>query len=90
MIFSKTKSLPTVILVLLEKLEILQRLDEVEIFLAMLRHLIAPGLDDVVYDDQRLVDVPPVLSVVIEPLPQHLHDIRERQMVVRHIGDFRH
>ena len=53
-------------------------------------YLVAAGLYDVVEQHQRLVDVPPVLAVVVDPLPNHLHDLGERHNVVRQVGDLRH
>lgn len=42
----------------------------------------SPGTD--------LVDVPPVLAMVIEPLPDHAHDLRESNDVVSEVRDLRH
>ena len=44
--------------------------------------LLTAGLYEILQQHQRLVDVPPVLAVVIQPLPYHLHDLREGDHVV--------
>ena len=45
-------------------------------------YLLTPGLDEILEEDEGLVDVPPVLAVVVEPLPDHLHDLGEGDHVV--------
>ena len=57
---------------------------------AALAHPLAARLDDVVEQDERLVDVPPVLAVVVDALPHHLHDLAARDDVVGEVGDLRH
>lgn len=42
-------------------------------------HGTTPGAD--------LVDVPPVLAVVIEPLPDHAHDLGEGHNIVGEVSD---
>jgi hypothetical protein len=77
-------------LTLFQMLEILQRLYGENIFFALLSHFFRPRLDQIFQKHQRLVDVPPVPSVVVEPLPHHLHDFAEGHHVVRQIGYFSH
>ena len=45
-------------------------------------YLLTPCLDEILEQDQSLVDVPPVLAVIVEPLPDHLHDLGEGDHVV--------
>ena len=53
-------------------------------------NLVAARLYDVVQQHQCLVDVPPVLAVVVNPLPDHLHDLGEGDHIIRQISDLRH
>ena len=53
-------------------------------------YLLAPGLDEIFQEDQCLVHVSPVLAVIVEPLPDHLHDLGEGDHVVGQVGNLRH
>ena len=53
-------------------------------------YLLTPGLDEILEEDEGLVDVPPVLAVIVEPLPDHLHDLGEGDHVVGQVGNLRH
>jgi hypothetical protein len=53
-------------------------------------HLLAASLDEILQQDEGLVDVAPVLAVVVQALPDHLHDLREGDHVVGEVGDLAH
>ena len=53
-------------------------------------YLLTPGLDEILEQDEGLVDVPPVLAVIVEPLPDHLHDLGEGDHVVSQVSNLRH
>ncbi|KAF3846644.1 hypothetical protein F7725_003722 [Dissostichus mawsoni] len=46
--------------------------------------------EKIVEQGERLVDVAPVLAVVVEPLPDHAHDLAEGDHVVGEVGDLGH
>lgn len=52
-----------------------QGVDGKDVLLALLGHLLVARLDQVVEEHEGLVHMPVVLAVVIEPLPDHLHDL---------------
>jgi len=78
------------ILALLEVDEFPQRLNGEDVLLALLGHLFRAGLDQVLQQDECLVDVAPVLAVVVETLPDHLHDFREGHHIVGEIRYLSH
>ncbi|KAH9402901.1 hypothetical protein TYRP_015664 [Tyrophagus putrescentiae] len=78
------------VLVVLKVLKVLQRLNGEEVVAALLGDLLRPGLDQVLEEDQRLVDVAPVLAVVVQALPDDLHDLAEGDHVVGEVGDLAH
>ena len=53
-------------------------------------HLLASTLDEKVEENEALVDVSPVLSVVVQTLPDDGHDLGEGGRVVRHVCDLAH
>ena len=50
----------------------------------------AARLHDVVEQHESLVHVAPVLAVVVDAFPHHLHDLVERDHIVREVGDLGH
>lgn len=78
------------ILALLHVLEVLEGLDGENVLLALLRHLLRAGLYQILEQQERFVDVSPVLAVVVCSLPDHLHDLGKRDDVVGEVGDLRH
>ena len=71
-------------------LEVLQGLDGEDVLFALQRHSLRARLDQVVEQCERLVDVAPVLAVVVEPFPDHAHDLAEGHHVVGEVGDLGH
>ena len=53
-------------------------------------YLFTPGLNEIFKEDECLVDVSPVLAVVIESLPDHLHDLGEGDHVVGEVSNLGH
>ena len=98
-------SLTSLVLVVLNKLEILQSLDRENVFFALLgnlrnsldekqtflsllllsSHLFTASLDQILQQHHRLVDMSPVLAVIVQSFPDHLHDLRESDHVVRQV-----
>lgn len=71
-------------------LKVSQGLDGVYVLPALLGHALRACFDQVVQQGQRLINVPPVLAVVVEPLPDHTHDLGESHHVEGQVCDFRH
>lgn len=71
-------------------LKVLQSLDGEDVLFALQRHPLRSRLDQVVEQGERLVDVAPVFAVVVEPFPDHAHDLTEGNHVVGKVGDLRH
>ena len=38
-------------------------------------YLLATSFDEILEEDERLVDVPPVLPAIVDPLPDHLDQL---------------
>ena len=55
-----------------------------------LSHLFASCFDEIFKENKCFIDMSPVLAVVVESLPHHLHDFRESRHVVCQVGDLRH
>ena len=71
-------------------LEIFECLDGVEVLPALVGHPLRACLEQVVQQRQRLVDMPPVLATVIEPPPQHAHDLGKCHCVEGQISNLGH
>ena len=56
----------------------------------MLDHLLAACFYQIFQKHESFINVSPVLAVVIESLPDHLHDLREGDHVVSQVGYLRH
>lgn len=78
------------VFVLLDVLEVLQSLDVVEVLAAGLGDAIAAVAQEILEQNERFVHVAPVLPVIVESLPYHIHDLNERDRVVRGFGDLEH
>ena len=48
-------------------------------------HLFTAGLDQILQQHHRLVDMSPVLAVIVQSFPDHLHDLGESDHVIRQV-----
>lgn len=53
-------------------------------------HFFRPSLDKVLEKHHSFEDMPPVLAVVVESLPQEGHDLSESHHIVGHVSDLCH
>ena len=53
-------------------------------------YLFAPSFDEVLQQNQSFVNMSPVFAMIVESLPNHLHDFCEGHHIVSEVGDLRH
>lgn len=80
----------SLVLALLHVLKVFECLDRENILFALLSDFLRSRLYQILEQQESFIDVSPVLAVVVRPLPNHLHDLREGDDVVGEIGDLRH
>lgn len=68
-------------------LEIFKQLKVVQPLSATLNNFLGAVLDEVVHQGEAFVHMAPVLPMIIQPLPHHVHDLREGGRVESHVTD---
>lgn len=68
-------------------LEVLQCLDGVEVLPALVGHFLGASFDEVVQKGEGFVDMTPVLATVVQPPPDHAHDLGKSHCVEGEVGD---
>ena len=60
------------IFVLLDIHEVFERLDGKNVLFALLGDFLGPSFDEIVEQSKGFVDVTPIFSMIVQPLPDHL------------------
>ena len=63
----------SLIFILLDIHEVFERLNGENVFFALLGDFLRPSFDQIVEQSQRFIDVAPIFTVIVQPLPDHLN-----------------
>ena len=61
-----------------------------DILFALLCHFLISSFHQIIQKYQSFVDVPVIFPMIVQSLPYHLHNFRERHYIVRQVWKFRH